>query len=114
MNTLLDRTFEAVSKNDTPIERDVFERHQQALPGWEWLEYRNVFVLQKRFACPNFEAAMAKAQKVAELAETYDHHPVLTIEWGRMQVNWWTHLIGGVHMNDLLLAAKTENILISE
>jgi hypothetical protein len=32
------------------------------------------------------------------------------IEWGKVAVNWWTHKIGGLHKNDFIMAAKTDQI----
>ena len=46
--------------------------------------------------------------KIAELAEEEDHHPAILLEWGRVEVTWWTHKIGGLHKNDFIAAAKTD------
>ena len=43
-----------------------------------------------------------------ELAEEEDHHPAILLEWGRVEVTWWTHKIGGLHKNDFIAAAKTD------
>jgi 4a-hydroxytetrahydrobiopterin dehydratase len=32
------------------------------------------------------------------------------IEWGRITVQWWTHKIKGLHHNDFIMAAKTDEI----
>ena len=36
------------------------------------------------------------------------HHPALVTEWGRVTVDWWTHKIGDIHLNDLILAARSD------
>jgi 4a-hydroxytetrahydrobiopterin dehydratase len=51
---------------------------------------------------------MVVANRVGELAEEENHHPLLTVEWGRVLVAWWTHKIRNIHHNDLLMAAKTD------
>ena len=28
--------------------------------------------------------------------------------WGRVTVTWWTHVLSGLHINDFIMAAKTE------
>ena len=34
----------------------------------------------------------------------------MTLEWGRVAVQWWTHKIRGLHRNDFIMAAKTDHI----
>ena len=54
--------------------------------------------------------AIALADKVGEAAEEEGHHPKITVEWGRVGVEWWTHKIKGLHRNDFIMAAKTDEI----
>ena len=42
------------------------------------------------------------------LAEEEDHHPKIVLEWGVVEVSWWSHKIGGLHRNDFICAAKTD------
>jgi 4a-hydroxytetrahydrobiopterin dehydratase len=49
-------------------------------------------------------------KKVGELAEEEGHHPALLTEWGRTTVTWSTHKIKGLHRNDLIMAAKTDEL----
>ena len=51
-----------------------------------------------------FDARMV----VGALAEEEGHHPALLTEWGRVRVAWWTHKIRGLHRNDFIMAAKTD------
>ena len=66
--------------------------------------------LRRVFSFENFVDAMAFAGRVAELAESQGHHPALTVEWGRVTVAWWTHKIGGLHRNDYIMAARTDEL----
>jgi 4a-hydroxytetrahydrobiopterin dehydratase len=47
---------------------------------------------------------------VGEIAEEGGHHPLLVTEWGKVTVTWWTHKIDGLHRNDFIMAAKTEDL----
>ena len=49
-------------------------------------------------------------KRVGELAEEEGHHPALLTEWGRTTVTWWTHKIRGLHRNDFIMAAKTDEL----
>ena len=56
----------------------------------------------------SFVTTLSASTKVVELAEEEDHHPAILLEWGRVEVTWWTHKIGGLHKNDFIAAAKTD------
>ena len=43
------------------------------------------------------------------MAEQEDHHPTILIAWGKVTVTWWTHAIKGLHRNDFIMAAKTDD-----
>ena len=74
------------------------------LPGWSVREG----ALERDYRFPDFDAAMAFAQRVAGLAARQDHHPELRIEWGRCVVRWHTHSAGGITMNDIVCAAQLD------
>jgi len=59
----------------------------------------------------NFAQAVAFTNKVAEIAEAEGHHPAILTEWGKVTVTWWTHKIKGLHRNDFIMAAKTDQLL---
>ena len=50
---------------------------------------------------------------IADLAEAQDHHPKITLEWGKVNLEWWSHKIKGLHMNDFICAAKSDEIFHS-
>jgi len=31
-------------------------------------------------------------------------------EWGKVMVTWWSHKIKGLHRNDFIMAAKTDDL----
>lgn len=78
------------------------------LPGWAIRREDGVDMLSKTYRYPDFVAALGAAGRIGALAEAEDHHPRLVVEYGRLGVTWWTHTIGGLHMNDFVMAARTE------
>lgn len=66
--------------------------------------------ISRTFATADFTAALDLAIRIGEMADIEDHHPRLVVEWGRLQVSWWTHAIGGLHMNDFVLAARCDSL----
>ena len=84
------------------------------LPEWLLHEVDGVQRLTRVYRLKNFREALAFANRVGAAAEAEDHHPALLVEWGRVTVSWWTHSIGGVHMNDFILAARTDRLFDEE
>ena len=59
----------------------------------------------------SYEDSVKFATDIAKLAEDEDHHPSILLEWGSVRVQWWSHKIKGLHMNDFICAAKTEALI---
>jgi len=78
------------------------------VPEWKVVEEDGVRRLERAFEFPDFARALAFTDRVGALAEAQGHHPVLCTEWGRVTVRWWTHKIGGLHRNDFVMAARTD------
>ena len=88
-------------------EAEIAEYSRQ-IPDWEIVTREGIPRLERVFPCRNFVAAMAFTNRVGELAEDQGHHPALLTEWGRVTVTWWTHKIRSLHVNDFVMAAKTD------
>jgi 4a-hydroxytetrahydrobiopterin dehydratase len=80
------------------------------VPNWCATERDGVARLERVFRFKDFNEAMRFSVKVADAADREDHHPALLVEWGRVTVSWWTHKIKGLHHNDFVMAAKTDEI----
>jgi len=78
------------------------------IPEWNIEEVEGIKHLKRVYVFANFLEALAFTNKVGALAEAESHHPALLTEWGRVTVSWWTHKIKGLHVNDFILAAKTD------
>lgn len=79
-------------------------------PDWQVVERDGVKRLERAFSFPDFAEALSFTNRVGALAESADHHPALLTEWGRVTVAWWTHAIGGLHRNDFIMAARTDEL----
>ena len=55
-------------------------------------------------------AGVLKPTKVTDISEKENHHPSILLEWGKVTVRWWTHKIKGLHENDFIMSAKTDEI----
>lgn len=80
------------------------------LHGWQLLNQFGILQIQKVFLCRNFKSALELTNALGAIAEQNDHHPLIMLEWGRVTVNWWTHTVNGLHLNDFVMAAKTDEV----
>jgi 4a-hydroxytetrahydrobiopterin dehydratase len=102
---LLQMDCEPCEKGGSPLPPGECAKLWQGLTGWEILGGR---VLQKKYVTKDFRDAMAFANRVAELAEQQQHHPDLHISYRWAKVHLTTHAVGGLSMNDFILAAKID------
>ena len=80
------------------------------IPDWKPITEESMLRLHRVFEFQDYSSAVQFANKIADLAEQEDHHPAILLEWGKVEVTWWTHKIRGLHMNDFIAAAKTDLI----
>jgi len=64
--------------------------------------------LQRTYSFSNFVDAMAFANRVGDIAEEQNHHPDLSVAWGKCTVEIWTHKIQGLTESDFYFAAKAD------
>lgn len=67
--------------------------------------------ISKEFNLADFRKAMTFVNRVAEVAETENHHPDIYIYYNKVVIELSTHAIGGLSENDFIVAAKIEKIL---
>jgi len=80
------------------------------LNGWYLIEENGIQIISRHFTFKNYLSALEFANSVASLAEQENHHPRICIEWGKVTIDWWTHSINGLFINDFIMAARCERI----
>ena len=58
-----------------------------------------------------FREAIAFVDRLADLAESENHHPDIAISYKRVTVRWTTHSAGGITGRDRELAARTDELV---
>lgn len=108
MNDLTKQTCEACRADAPQLSDAEIAELRPEVPEWDLIEVDGERRLRRTFKFKNFAEALAFTQRVGDLAEAADHHPALLTEWGKVTVDWWTHKIGGLHRNDFIMAAKSD------
>jgi 4a-hydroxytetrahydrobiopterin dehydratase len=84
------------------------QRELGVLPGWS----RRGDSLTKTYRFPTFPGAITFVTRVADVAESMDHHPDIDIRHTRLTFTLSTHDAGGITANDLSLAKEIERLAV--
>jgi 4a-hydroxytetrahydrobiopterin dehydratase len=85
------------------------EQIAKALEGGRWRLQDDAIV--RDLELEDFAAAMACANRVAELAEAANHHPDILIHgWNRVRLTLSTHSEGAVTQADLDMAGQIDRV----
>lgn len=84
------------------------EEGLRSLRGWEAREGSTR--LHKQLGFEDFKQAIQFVNAMADLAEAEGHHPDFSVHYSTVDVTLWTHAVGGLSENDLILAAKLDRL----
>ena len=59
----------------------------KGLDGWI-IDNSDISKLIKEFQLNNYEQSIKFTNLIADLAESQDHHPKITLEWGSVSIEW--------------------------
>lgn len=110
MTELTEKRCEACRAGAPPATRDEIDEYMRQLPDWKIIDANGVNQLQRQYRFKNFVQALEFANKLGEIAEEEDHHPAILVEYGKVTLTWWTHKIKGLHINDFIMAARSDRL----
>jgi 4a-hydroxytetrahydrobiopterin dehydratase len=110
MQNLAEEKCVACRKGEPALTGAEIENLKYHVPEWQVTDVDGVPRLERTFKFKNFAEALDFTNKVGAIAEAEDHHPRIVTEWGRVTLQWWTHVIGGLHRNDFVMAARSDQI----
>ena len=97
-------------ESEPPLSEAEIEDLMFHVPQWQTVEQDGILRLQSVFKFKNYAQSVEFTNRIAAIAEEEDHHPLMILEWDRVTVQWWTHVVKGLHQNDFIMAAKTDEI----
>jgi 4a-hydroxytetrahydrobiopterin dehydratase len=93
-----------------PMSLEGIKKNIVKIDGWTHKE--NTIV--KVFELLNFQEAVSFVNKISELSENEGHHPDIRIfSYKKVEITLSTHAVGGLSVNDFILAAKIDNLKLS-
>lgn len=109
MSDLNQQPLQNCSSGCQPLNKDEQYNLLQQLPEWQIKQRHNTDILCRDYKLADFASALALCNAIGALAEEADHHPQICIEWGKLQLRWWTHSINGLFINDFIMAARSDH-----
>ena len=91
-----------------PLKGQELAKLQEQLPDWLVVDEHH---LTRTFTLKDFAGALGFVNRIGEVAERENHHPVIIFTWGRVTVETYTHKIDGLTESDFVLAAKIGQLL---
>ena len=110
MSDLSEQQCEACSWDAPHVTQSEIKTLGEQIPEWQIIERDGIMQLERVFTFRNFKQALAFTNRVGDIAEEAGHHPALLTEWGKVTVTWWSHEMKGLHKNDFILAARTDEV----
>ena len=94
---------------DPPLTNTEEEKFKKEVPDWELLR-NGKHKVKRQFKFKNFRESLAFVNKVSEIAESEGHHPDIYIFYNKVNLELFTHAVGGLSENDFIMAAKIDKI----
>lgn len=110
MTDLTQRRCEACRADAPQATSEEIAEYMAQIPDWEIVEAGGIKQLRRQYKLKNFAQALSFANKVGEIAEQEDHHPAILVEYGKVTLTWYTHKIKGLHVNDFIMAARSDQL----
>ena len=81
------------------------------LPGWQLSGDGADVAIEKTYRFSNYHETMAFVNAVAFIAHAQDHHPDLSVHYGRCVVRLNTHDVAGISATDIDCATRIDALL---
>ncbi len=104
MNELADKKCQACNKSTPKLTDAQIATLRPQAPEWQVRGER----LYRQYRFRDFVTAIRFVDEMARIAESEQHHPVFSVDYDKVEVQNWTHAIGGLSENDFILAAKLD------
>src|SRR5688572_18679825 len=87
---------------------ELIDAELKKLSGWSY----NGQSIERTFTHDSFLEAIAFVNRVAVVAERFNHHPDFDISFKRVILRLWTHKMNAVTRADLTVAAEIDKVVV--
>lgn len=108
-SSLPDQHCQPYSSSTAALSSDQVEQLLPQLDGWQCHDQ----LLGKTYRFKNYYQTIAFVNAIAWLAHREDHHPDLAVSYNSCRVEYSTHAVHGLSLNDFICAAKVDALYVS-
>ncbi len=91
-----------------PFDKNEIDKYLSIVKDWNVEENKKII---KSFKFTDFKEALSFVNQVGEIAESENHHPnIYLYGWNKVRITLITHAIGGLSINDFILASKIDRL----
>ena len=109
MSSLTDKKCKPCEGIEKPLTLNDAKIFLQKTPDWKIDNEGKT--ISREYVTKNFLAAVNFIHKIAEVAESENHHPDLHLTgYRKLRIDLSTHAIGGLSENDFIVAAKINSL----
>lgn len=105
--SLADQNCTPPQGDEPPISGDEAKKLNREVPDWA----KKGKAIEREIKLKDFKEAIAFVNKVADIANSQDHHPDICVFYNKVRLTLSTHKIGGLSRNDFIMAAKIDAAL---
>ena len=110
MENLSTKKCEPCEGGVDPLTRKDFEVYLEQVNEWTIVE--NDTKMEREYEFKDFKEALDFVIRAGEIAEEEGHHPNIYIhDWNKVKMTLYTHAIGGLSINDFVVAVKIDQLL---
>lgn len=91
-----------------PLDANEISFYMKDVPKWQVAADGKK--LHRSYTFKDFKESMRFVNRVADAAESKGHHPDISIHYNEVRLELWTHAVGGLSVNDFILAAKIDSL----
>ena len=99
-----------VTANSSPLPEEAIIKNLNHLSDWRLNKGTEGFQLKRIFDLGEFEDVVKFISLVGEAATDQRHFPNFETRGNKVSVTWWTPALDGLHLNDFVMAAQTDDI----
>jgi len=107
---LLNSTFEKIDSASPQLKEGEIQKYLSEINEWQVVVESGIHKLSCSFWTQKYNRSLTLTNRIASLAESVNHHPIITLAYSSVNVVWWTHEIQGLHKNDFIMAAMTSRL----
>lgn len=114
MRKIVGLSFRSCVKDAALLQQDDIERLRVQCPGWKFDDSNAMSAISCEWKVKSAEAGQELMSRIKQIGAVENHHPDMTIENDVVKVLMSTKEAGGLTENDFIVAAKINELELSD